>query len=118
MDPLSALRDRFAQPDAAAQLTQQYQQLLDAYRPGGDSAGNIDLFNRPVVQNGGDISTVRSQSFNIDGRETLLPTVSPDGRLLSPQEAVRLYRESGQHLGKFDDVPQADAYAQALHEAQ
>jgi hypothetical protein len=38
MDPLSALRARLAQPDAGAQVEQQYQQLLNAWRPGTSSA--------------------------------------------------------------------------------
>jgi hypothetical protein len=119
MADLSVLRDRFAQPDAAALVAQQYQQLLDAYRPGGDAAGNINLFNRPVVKNpDGSISTVRSTGVNLDGRETLLPTVSPEGKNLSLDEAIDLYRRTGQHLGKFDTVDQSNAYAQALHEAQ
>lgn len=118
-DPLAALRERFAQPDAGAVMLRQYQELLDAYRPGGDSVGNIDLNNRPVVNNpDGSISTVRSIGANIDGRETLLPTVSPGGQNLSNDEAIARYRDTGQHLGKFDTVDQANAYAQALHEAQ
>ena len=32
--------------------------------------GNIDLYHRPVIQNaGGSVSSVRSQSIGIDGRE-------------------------------------------------
>jgi hypothetical protein len=81
--------------------------------------GNIDLSKRPVVENeDGSISTVRSMSFNIDGKEVLLPTVSPDGRILSGREAVQLYRKTGQHLGKFDSPEHATAYAESLHEAQ
>jgi hypothetical protein len=78
--------------------------------------GNIDLNNRPQVRNpDGSVSTVRSSSFNFGGREVLLPTVSDDGRLLSDDEAVDLYRRSGRHLGHFSTPDAADAYAQQLH---
>lgn len=81
--------------------------------------GNIDLTRRPRVRNpDGSISTVRSASFNLDGKETLLPTVSDDGRLLSDDEAVALYKKTGKHLGKFRTPDDATAYAQQLHEQQ
>lgn len=80
--------------------------------------GNINLHNRPVVQNGDDVSTVRSKSWNIDGREVLLPTVSDDGRLLSDKEALDQYYRTGRHLGIFDSPEAADAYARRLHNEQ
>lgn len=81
--------------------------------------GNIDLAARPVVKNAdGSISTVRSMSFNEDGVEILVPTVSPDGKILSDQAAIDLYRKTGQNLGKFQTPEAATAYAESLHKAQ
>jgi len=82
-------------------------------------SGNIDLSRRPVVHNpDGSISTVRSMGVNFDGRETLIPTVSHDGVVLSDNDAIRLYRMSGKHLGQFDTPENANAYAEQLHRDQ
>lgn len=81
--------------------------------------GNIDLTKRPIVHNpDGTISTVRSQSFGIDGREVLLPTVSDTGRILTATQALQQYIETGRHLGIFKDANSATAYANQLHKEQ
>lgn len=81
--------------------------------------GNIDLYNRPQVRNSdGSISTVRSMSFNNNGQEILIPTVSDDGRILSPQEAIDTYNRTGKYLGKFNTIDEANAYAKMLHQEQ
>ena len=80
--------------------------------------GNIDLNNRPIVKNeDGSISTVRSMSFEEDGKEILIPTVV-NGKIVSEDEAIQHYYKTGEYLGKFDTVEEANAYAEQLHEEQ
>lgn len=88
--------------------------------------GNIDLYNRPQHKNDdGTVSTVRSATFEIDGKYVVLPTVVYDGKsgretskILSDEEAIEHYKQTGQYLGKFDTLYEADIYAQKLHLAQ
>lgn len=83
---------------------------------GMEQKGNINLNARPVVKNdNGTISTVLSSSFEIDGKEVLLPLVSDDGRIISAKEAQENYKKTGKHLGIFDTPANANAYAQELH---
>lgn len=81
--------------------------------------GNINLMNRPKVQNeDGSVSTVRTISVGTDEGEVLLPTVSDDGKLLTDDEAIALYEKTGKHLGIFDNPDDATAYAEQLHNQQ
>ncbi|RUY28905.1 MULTISPECIES: hypothetical protein [unclassified Mesorhizobium] len=88
--------------------------------PGMLQPGNIDLEHRPIAKNAdGSYSTVRSMSFGDDsGKEILVPTVSPDGKILPDQAAIDAHGKTGQTLGVFDTPAHADMYAGALHKSQ
>lgn len=120
--------DRWALPAPGMAGKDPYSDFADPYgdaaevvpEPTGQRvAGNIDIHARPVVHNAdGTISTVRSMSFGTDQGDVLIPTVADDGRMLSEQEAIDLYRRTGRHLGIFDSPGAATAYAKSLHEQQ
>jgi len=87
---------------------------------------NIDIDRLPEVPNRipgeGGISTVRSMGITEDGNEVLIPTVV-DGRLAptaaqAEEEAIRHYRRTGKHLGKYASRAAADAAATLLHERE
>ena len=81
--------------------------------------GNIDLKNRPVVQNpDGTISTVRSMSFRMGNTEILIPTVSDSGKIMTENEAIKQYLDTGRHLGKFRTAEEATTFAKQLHNEQ
>jgi hypothetical protein len=80
--------------------------------------GNIDLTNRPKVANNGGYSTVYSMSFGTDQGEVLVPRVSDDGRIMSPEEAKQQYFRTGKSLGIFATPEAATAYAKSLHQDQ
>lgn len=98
--------------------------LSSKFLVAGDSRGmlepgNVDLTNRPdVVNPDGSHSSVRSMSFEENGREILVPTVSEDGRIMTDDEAIAQYHRTGRHLGKFKTPAEATAYADLLHRQQ
>jgi len=103
-------------PGYAGSMFDRAQQIA----PGLIAPGNINIHQRPVVHNAdGSISTVRSMTFtDDDGSTVVVPSVIAGRGVVSPKEAFQYYKQTGQHLGRFDNQDAADAYAQALHEQQ
>jgi hypothetical protein len=103
--------------------------------------GNLPIWTRPTIQNAdGTHSSELSFSREENGKEVLVPSIvngkfmTPDGTMPplgrhdatgqyipTPQEqamqdaAWQHYKQTGQHLGKFDNPDNADAYADVLH---
>lgn len=86
------------------------------FRIGEIVKGNIDLADRPILQNtDGSISTEKSMSFNAeDGYETIIPTII-NGKEVSEKEAVAHYNKTGEHMGKYNSVNAAEEAAQTIH---
>lgn len=91
---------------------------LPGNNPGMLKPGNIDLLHRKVAHlANGDIATVHSASFGVDGKEVLLPEVL-NGKLVSAARAYQSYLKTGKNLGTFADVKSANAYGERLHNQQ
>ncbi len=126
-DMLDAENERVAQAAAKAQAAANNTKLMDAMLVTQRQLavepeygrGNIDLHARPVVMMpNGEIATVRSMTFEEDGKFILVPSISPDGKVLTKEEAWQLYKETGQYLGKFNSEEAAAKYAEELHNEQ
>lgn len=110
-------------PTRAQQLYDQYSgkpNFNTTQAPGLIAPGNIDPWNRQVLQNAdGTYSTTSSFSREDPktGREVLVPSVI-NGKRFSEDEAWDHYLKTGENLGQFKDADSADAYAEKLHNAQ
>jgi hypothetical protein len=100
------------------------------FYPNQIEIGNIDLNNRPVYVNpNGSISTVRSITISelVDDEtvHVVIPTIIGTGvysgnsaSLYSDAEAFDYYKSTGEHLGKFKTIKDANLFAQNLHASQ
>lgn len=78
-------------------------------------SGNIDLSSiKPVRNMDGSYSTVRSISIGTDSGEVLIPTVI-DGKVVPDSTAIRMFKQTGKHLGIFNTPDEANAFAEDLH---
>lgn len=109
--------NNYYQPEFAKKL----QNALSPQYQGMHTQGNIDLTNRPKVWNPETKkhSTVWSMGIGLDdGLEALIPRVSEDGRILTKQQAIDLFKKTKKHLGIFHSSDAANQYAEQLHKEQ
>lgn len=110
---------KLRQPALKPQTTQtpKWSGIMMPYaKAGALEPGNIDLSARPYVKNpDGSVSTIRSMGVNLGGKEYLIPTVSQDGRLMEPDEAIDEFYRTGEHLGVYSSPETSDAAGEALH---
>lgn len=82
--------------------------------------GNLDI-TKPIAivkQKDGTVATVKTMSFGTDRGEVVIPTVHPDGYIMSNEEAIAYFRKTGKNFGTFDSIESATQFAQSLHEYQ
>ena len=130
-DDISILKDKIKEQEEYIQkLNTEVQEIYKNFTGkttyedtiGRYGKGNIDLWDRPMVQNpDGSISTVRSLGFYDEkesspnyGKEILIPTVV-EKKIVSDEEAIAYYYETGKYLGIFNSVEESNAYAEELH---
>ena len=85
--------------------------------------GNIDLSTRPQVKNSdGTISTVRSMYYDIGDNNNkefiVIPTVSNEGTIMQPEEAINYWNKRKQYLGRYKKEKEAQEASQKIHEQQ
>lgn len=120
LPPISEAADKILAQSPKASPSQGVAQPPVPKVPGLRVPGNIDLKKRPVVHNpDNSISTVKSISVGFDDGTYLLPTITPDGRVLSnTEEAIQLFLDTGMHLGIYDSPEAADAAAKTISQGQ
>ena len=77
---------------------------------------NVDIseWQGDVQNSDGTVSTIKTISFNVDGIEIVVPTLTRTGRQMTESEAIEHYFSSGEHFGAFDSVKGATEYASSL----
>ena len=88
-----------------------------------NNQGNIDLINRPQFkQEDGRLSTVNSIIIEENGKYTVIPTIKRDeynkAVQMSEKEAIEHYNKTGDFLGQFDKLSEAEYYARDVHTSQ
>jgi hypothetical protein len=88
--------------------------------------GNIDLSQRKVcIFGNGSVGTVRTMGIEFDGKEVNIPTISPDGKPWTKEEAISAWKKTiskekpyGDHLGVFDNEMDAANSAEKIHSSK
>lgn len=92
--------------------------------PGMVNPGTIDLTKRPAVHfpdgSAGSLYTYNTpiESGKDKGKWIVTPGITPDGKVLTEDQAYDRAMRTGQHLGIFDSEKNSESYATFLHMKQ
>ena len=77
--------------------------------------GNIDVDELEQVEMpNGSSGIVPSVAVNVNGQDVLVPTIDGEGKIISKDDAIKLYQKTGEHFGKFESSEDAQRYAEDL----
>ena len=85
----------------------------------GNKTNNVPdpvVTDAPKVESPYGVDANGNKTANIDGYEFLLLNGKPV--LLSDEQAIQRYKDTGEYFGKFSNVEEANKYAEALHNQQ
>lgn len=103
-------------------LEQERQAWSNLHRSRGQQEpGNIDILELQPAQNpDGTFSTINTTTYHDEesGLEVVIPTTNADGLTMTEAEAIQVYLDTGQHLGKFNNIDNATAFQQKLSDTQ
>lgn len=123
LQPVTEYAEEFSQ--GAVSMANREKALATVEKEVGQfGRGNVDLYNRPIYKNAdGSISTVESVTYKVGDKYVLLPSIvrGENGtakRLETDEEIFAHYEKTGEYLGEFDTLEEANAYAIKLHSAQ
>lgn len=88
-----------------------------AMAPGIIEVGNVNLIDRPQLplpDKG--YQTAFTMTAGLDGDKTVLLPRVIEGKMHTPQEAMKHFKETGEHMGIFESQQHADAFDKQLHE--
>lgn len=87
-----------------------------AMAPGILEVGNVNLIDRPQLPTPDrGYQTVYTMTAGIDnGKTVLLPRVI-EGKMHTPEEAIKHFKKTGEHMGIFESRKHADAFDEQLH---
>ncbi len=87
-----------------------------ALAPGIMEVGNVNLIDRPkLLTPDKGYQTVFTMTAGLDGGKTVLLPRVIEGFMHTPQEAMKHFKETGEHMGIFDTQKNADAFDEQLH---
>jgi len=82
------------------------------YKKGMKEVGNLDI-NTPVAN-----TAMQTIGYKVGDTQVVIPVVHPDGHTMSEDEAVELYKSTGNNFGTFSNIDDANKFSTSLYRRQ